>query len=238
MVIEERLEGPELSVIALCDGVRAVPLLPCRDHKRRFDGDQGPNTGGMGAICPPADATPELLALVHRTVLAPTVAGMAAEGAPFRGVLYAGLMLTPQGPKVLEYNVRFGDPECQPLMLMADEDLVPWFLAAAQGALPEGQAIRWRPGAACCVVVVADGYPDAYEKGHPITGIPPESDGAGVFYAGARRSGSAVVTSGGRVLGVTAHGADLAAAQARAYAAVEQVRFQGAAWRRDIGGQG
>lgn len=236
VLIEERLTGPELSVIALCDGERAVPLLPCRDHKRRFDDDQGPNTGGMGAICPPPDASAALVEAVVRDVLTPTVQGMAAEGSPFRGVLYAGLMLTPDGPRVLEYNVRFGDPECQPLMFMADEDLVPWFLAAAEGALPQ-RPIRWREGVACCVVMVSDGYPGSYPKGRPITNVPAEAAGRMVFYAGARRNDSGeVVTSGGRVLGVTAWGADFPAARQAAYAMVEQIDFEGAGWRTDIGG--
>lgn len=235
VVIEERLVGPELSVIALCDGQRAVPLMPCRDHKRRFDDDQGPNTGGMGAICPPADASSELIEQVLREVLDPTVAGMAAEGAPFRGVLYAGLMLTADGPKVLEYNVRFGDPECQPLMMMAAEDLVPWFLAAAEGTLPQ-RAISWRPGASCCVVMVAGGYPGSYGRGEVISGVPENTEDRVVFYAGAQKQGASVVTDGGRVLGVTAWGVDLAAAQRRAYATVDEISFAGAGWRKDIGG--
>jgi phosphoribosylamine--glycine ligase len=235
VVIEERLTGPELSVIALCDGQRAVPLMPCRDHKRRFDADQGPNTGGMGAVCPPADASAALVAEVVETVLEPTVRGMAAEGHTFRGVLYAGVMLTPSGPKVLEFNVRFGDPECQPLMLMADEDLVPWFLSAASGALPQ-RPIKWRDGVACCVVMVSGGYPGAYDKGKAIAGVPSETAEQVVFYAGARRGpDGSVVTSGGRVLGITAWGPDLASAQSAAYTTVSQIDFDGASWRTDIG---
>lgn len=235
VVIEELLIGPEVSIIALCDGTRAVPLLPCRDHKRRYDRDQGPNTGGMGAICPVPGVDAELIARVHAEVLAPTVAGMAAEGAPFTGVLYAGVMLTEAGPKVLEFNVRFGDPECQPLMFMAGEDLVPWFLAAAQGALPD-RAIQWRDGACCCVVVVSGGYPGPITTGHPITAVPDESAERVVFYAGAKTAGEQVVTSGGRVLSVTAWGETPASAQRAAYAGVDQVQFATADWRRDIGG--
>ncbi|MEL6344230.1 MAG: phosphoribosylamine--glycine ligase [Myxococcota bacterium] len=234
VVIEERLTGPELSVIALCDGKKAVPLLPCRDHKRRFDADQGPNTGGMGAICPPSDASDAILQQVLDDVLTPTVQGMAAEGNPFRGVLYAGLMLTSDGPRVLEFNVRFGDPECQPLMMMADEDLIPWFLASANGALPD-RPIQWRGGASCCVVMVSEGYPGRYPMGFPITGIPAPTADRVVFFAGARRDGGHVVTRGGRVLGVTAWGEDLDAARANAYAGVAGIRFQGAQWRTDIG---
>jgi phosphoribosylamine--glycine ligase len=235
VVIEELLVGPEVSIIALCDGTRAVPLLPCRDHKRRYDADQGPNTGGMGAICPVPGVGAELIAQVHAEVLAPTVAGMAAEGTPFVGVLYAGVMLTADGPKVLEFNVRFGDPECQPLMFMAGEDLVPWFLAAAKGALPT-RSVRWRDGACCCVVVVSGGYPGEITTGHPITAVPSETADRVVFYAGAETVGGRVVTSGGRVLAVTAWGATPEAAQRAASVGVEQVQFETADWRHDIGG--
>ena len=235
VVVEELLVGPEVSFIALCDGTRAVPLLPCRDHKRRFDADQGPNTGGMGAICPVPGVDEALIRQIHDTVLAPTVAGMAAEGTPFIGVLYAGLMLTESGPRVLEFNVRFGDPECQPLMFMADEDLVPWFLAAANGALPE-RSVRWREGACCCVVVVSGGYPGPINKGYPITAVPEETPDQVVFYAGAKCVSGQVVTNGGRVLSLAAWGSTPAAAQTAAYTGVEQVRFETADWRRDIGG--
>lgn len=235
VVIEELLIGPEVSFIALCDGKRAVPLLPCRDHKRRFDDDQGPNTGGMGAICPVPGVDSALIQQVHDLVLAPTVDGMAAEGRPFIGVLYAGLMLTEAGPKVLEFNVRFGDPECQPLMFMAGEDLVPWFLSAARGSLPD-RPVAWRRGACCCVVVVSGGYPGPITKGHPITAVPDETSQQVVFYAGATRADDQVVTSGGRVLSVVAWGEDPQAAQLAAYAGVEHVRFETADWRRDIGG--
>lgn len=235
VVVEERLTGPEVSILAICDGQRAVPLLPARDHKRRYDADAGPNTGGMGAICPPPGLPEGLVEDVRRTVLQRVVDGLRAEGAPFRGVLYAGLMLTPDGPKVLEFNVRFGDPECQPLMLMLDEDLLPLMVSAASGALPT-RPLRWRKGAACCVVMVAGGYPGPVVKGAPIMGVPAPSADAVVFYAGARRAGDAVVSDGGRVLGVTAHGPDLASARRNAYAMVDAVRFETCAVRRDIGG--
>ncbi|RME21144.1 MAG: phosphoribosylamine--glycine ligase [Deltaproteobacteria bacterium] len=239
VVIEERLQGPELSVLALCDGRRALPLLPARDHKRRFDGGRGPNTGGMGAVCPPADVGADLVERVRRTVLQPAVDGMAARGTPFRGVLYAGLMLTPDGPKVLEFNVRFGDPECQPLMLMLDEDIVPLLVAAAAGDLPQ-RPLQWRPGVACCVVMVAGGYPGVYPRGMAVHGLPAgdqrDSHDLVVFHAGTREDmDGQVVTSGGRVLGVTAWGPDLAAARARAYEVVPTLRFDTAAWRTDIG---
>ena len=235
VVIEERLTGPEVSILALCDGSRAVPMLPCRDHKRRFDGDGGPNTGGMGAICPPPDVGPELVDDVLMSVLQRTVDGMAEEGIPFKGVLYAGLMLTPSGPKVLEFNVRFGDPECQPLMMMLDEDIVPLMLACARGDL-DVVGLRWRSGAACCVVMVSGGYPGAIEKGHPISGVRSPTPDAVAFYAGAAVDGNVVVNSGGRVLGVTAFGNNLNEASQAAYAYVEDIHFQTADWRTDIGG--
>jgi phosphoribosylamine--glycine ligase len=234
VVVEELLEGPEVSVLALCDGSRAVALKPCRDHKRRFDGGEGPNTGGMGAICPPPGLDESLLDQIHQDVLQPVVDGMAAEGHPFRGVLYAGLMLTKAGPKVLEFNVRFGDPECQPLMLMLDEDLVPWMLACATGDLPQ-RSLQWREGAACCVVMVSGGYPGEIKRNMPISGVPIPTDDSVVFFAGARRQGETVQANGGRVLGVTAYGPNLATACERAYEQVETIHFDTAAWRTDIG---
>jgi phosphoribosylamine--glycine ligase len=224
-----------LSVLAFCDGKLAVPLLPCRDHKRRFDGDKGPNTGGMGAICPPADATDALVQSVLETVLQPTVDGMAAEGMPFRGVLYAGVMLTESGPKVLEFNVRFGDPECQPLMLMLDEDIVPLMLSAAAGEL-EPRPFKWRPGAACCVVMASGGYPGPIEKGHIITGVAAPQADAVTFFAGAQSRDGILSTAGGRVLGVTTFGSDLKSAATRAYEQVSKINFEAAVWRSDIGG--
>jgi len=235
VIIEELLIGPELSVLAICDGKVAVPMLPCRDHKRRFDSDQGPNTGGMGAVCPPEDATDELVQEVLEHVLQPTVDGMAAEGNPFVGVLYAGVMVTPSGPKVLEFNVRFGDPECQPLMMMLDEDIVPIMVAAARGDLPN-RPLRWRQGAACCVVMVAGGYPGPIDRGMEISGIPGETEDCVVFYAGATRDGNVIRSSGGRVLGVTYAAADLKKAQEGAYQQVQTIHFDNAAWRTDIGG--
>ncbi len=234
VLVEERLEGPELSVLALCDGHRAMPMLPCRDHKRRFEGDQGPNTGGMGAICPPADASAEMVERARAEVLQPVVDGMRAEGTPFRGVLYAGIMVTESGPKVLEFNVRFGDPECQPLMMMLDEDIVPLMLSAASGSLPD-RNLTWKSGSACCVVMVSGGYPGPIQKGALIRGIPSPKEDAVVFYAGATREEGGVVSSGGRVLGVTAVGSSLGAAMDCAYTMVESITFDGAAWRSDIG---
>lgn len=231
VLLEEVLVGPEVSVLGISDGERVVPLLPARDHKRRFDGDVGPNTGGMGAVAPVAVAEADL-AVCH-DVLRRAVAGMAAEGTPFRGVLYGGFMLTPAGPRLLEFNVRFGDPECQPLVTMLDEDLAPWLLGAATGRLP-GAALRWKAGAACCVVVAGEGYPERGANAD-ITALPAEAEDLVVFQAGTKRVDGRLRATGGRVLGVVGRGADLAAARARAYAGVAAVRFEGAAWRTDIG---
>ena len=233
LLLEELLVGPEVSVLGLCDGERVVPLLPARDHKRRFDGDEGPNTGGMGAVAPVA-VPDEELAVCH-DVLRRAVAGMAAEGNPFVGVLYGGFMLTANGPRLLEFNVRFGDPECQPLMTLLDEDLAPWLLGVAEGRLP-GSALRWRDAAACCVVVAGEGYPDRGADA-AITALPAEADDLVVFQAGTRFRDGRLWASGGRVLGVVGTGADPAAARRRAYAGVSEVRFDGAAWRTDIGGR-
>ncbi|MDP2310468.1 MAG: phosphoribosylamine--glycine ligase [Pseudomonadota bacterium] len=231
ILLEEVLVGPEVSVLGLSDGARVVPLLPARDHKRRFDGDVGPNTGGMGAVAPVA-ILPDDLAVCH-DVLRRAVAGMASEGTPFRGVLYGGFMLTPEGPKLLEFNVRFGDPECQPLMMLLDEDLAPWLLGSALGALP-GSALRWREGAACCVVVAAEGYPERGANAE-IEALPADREDLVVFHAGTTRVAGQVRATGGRVLGVVGRGADLDSARANAYAGVAHVRFSGASWRTDIG---
>ncbi len=233
VLVEELLDGEEVSVFALCDGRSHVLLPPAQDHKRRFDGDEGPNTGGMGAYVPAPALSVDGLAQVQREVIEPVLAGMASEGHPFTGVLYAGLMLTAAGPKVLEFNVRFGDPECQPLMLMLDEDLLPVLLACASGTLVP-RPLRAREGAACCVVMVSDGYPGAYEKGRPIEGLDADLDDAVVFHAGTRSEGSAVVTDGGRVLGIVGVGADIQGARDRAYAGLERIHFEGARWREDI----
>jgi phosphoribosylamine--glycine ligase len=229
VLVEERLEGPEVSVLAISDGTHVVPLLAARDHKRRYDGDLGPNTGGMGAVAPVvSDTYDTCVDVLRRSVL-----GMASEGTPFRGVLYGGFMLTPQGPKLLEFNVRFGDPECQPLMTLLDEDPAPWFLGAATGRLP-GDSLRWRAGAACCVVVTGEGYPERPADA-VVEALPAETADLLVFHAGTKRVGGRLRASGGRVLGVTGLGPTLEAARERAYAGVAGVRFAGAAWRTDIG---
>lgn len=243
VVIEEMLEGPEVSVLALVDGRNILMLPACRDHKRLGDGDTGPNTGGMGAICPsdPADGLlidEGLLRRVEREVFVPIVDAMKRDDAPFRGVLYAGLMLTPAGPKVLEFNVRFGDPECQPLMARLESDALELFWATATGNLHTVD-VKWSDKAAVGVVMAAAGYPESPRKGDEITGIAEAEgmDGVVVDQAGTRLDESgAIVTSGGRVLAVTALGETVAAARTKAYEAARRVRFDGAQMRGDIGG--
>jgi len=233
LVIEECLRGEEVSFIALCDGRRALPLAATQDHKAAFDGDCGPNTGGMGAYCDSAILSPAAERAILEGVIHPTVA---ATG--FTGFLYAGLMMTESGPKVLEFNVRLGDPETQPLMHRMASDFAPSLMAAAEGDLG-GARLDWRPGPSVCVVLASAGYPGAYQTGKPIYGIEAaETLGATVFHAGTRQRGAALETAGGRVLGVTAGGADLAQAIRRAYAAAGQIRFEGLHLRRDIGRKG
>jgi phosphoribosylamine--glycine ligase len=236
ILIEERLEGQEASVLAITDGTTIAMLDACQDHKRAFDNDQGPNTGGMGAYCPAPLVTPELLSEVERNVLIPVVHEMRRDKRPFQGVLYAGLMLTAAGPKVLEFNVRFGDPECQPLLLRLKTDLAELLLATAKGELDK-VAIEWDPRPSICVVMASGGYPSMYKRGLPIRGLDQiaASDDCVVFHAGTKLDDRRVVTNGGRVLGVTALGADLRAAKAKAYEAVERITFTNAMYRKDIG---
>lgn len=232
-VIEELLVGEELSVLALCDGERFVLLPAAQDHKQRFDGDVGPNTGGMGAYAPAPLGTPELLQQIADGVVRPVLEGMAAEGAPFTGVLFAGFMVTADGPRVLEFNCRFGDPECQPLMMLLDEDLGELLMDCAQGTL-EPRPLRLHPGAACCVVMVSEGYPGAYPKGRPISGVESVKPPVLVFQAGTALSEGQLVTNGGRVLGITARGEDIRSARDQAYQALSTLHFEGASWRSDI----
>ncbi|MGD9688301.1 MAG: phosphoribosylamine--glycine ligase [Phycisphaerales bacterium] len=240
VVIEERLKGREVSVLALVDGRNIFVLEACQDHKRLGDGATGPNTGGMGAICPPAVSPAlddRLLASVERDILVPTVDALRREGIEFRGVLYAGLMLTPAGPKVLEFNCRFGDPECQALMRRLRADLLEVLLATAARRLHEVE-ISWTPGSSVCVVLASPGYPDKPRSGLPIDGIEAAEaeDDVVVFHAGTRRDERGrIVTGGGRVLNVTATGATPAEARARAYRGVERIRFEGMTYRTDIG---
>jgi phosphoribosylamine---glycine ligase len=233
LVIEEFLRGEEVSFIALCDGRDVLALAPTQDHKAVFDGDKGPNTGGMGAYCDAAILTDAQTREVLETVIYPTV-----EATRFTGFLYAGLMMTPSGPKVLEFNVRLGDPETQPLMHRMASDFVPALEAAAEGRLA-GAKLDWRPGPSVCVVLASAGYPGAYETGKPITGIESaEALGAAVFHAGTRMGPHGVETAGGRVLGVTAAGDDLKTAMDLAYRAAPAIRFEGMHYRTDIGSKG
>ncbi len=236
VVVEERLEGPEASCICFTDGERVRLLAAAQDHKRIFDGDRGPNTGGMGAFSPTPNVTPAVAEMVERDVLLPAVRELARRGRPFRGALYAGLMLTPRGPRVLEFNARLGDPETQPILLRLASDLVPALLAAARGDL-SGIALEFDPRAAVGVVLAAEGYPGAVARGDEIAGAGgPFDEGVQVFHAGtAFGARGAVVTSGGRVLTVCALGAGLDAAAARAYAAAARIRFRGMQYRKDIG---
>ncbi len=240
VVAEELLVGEEASYLALVHGEEVVPLASSQDHKRLLEGDRGPNTGGMGAYSPAPVVTPEVEERILREIIHPTVKGMVAEGRPFSGLLYAGLMIEEEEPRVLEFNVRFGDPECQPLLLRMDEDLVPLLRAAADGSLTSRE-LRWREGTTCCVVMASDGYPGAYDKGVPIRGLDDVQEGTElvVFHAGTAladgESGPEVVTAGGRVLGVTTYGEDALDARNKAYDAMETIRWVGAVYRRDIG---
>ena len=235
LLVEERLEGPEISVIALCDGDSVLPLPPARDHKRLLDGDRGPNTGGMGALCPPRDGTPALVAETVRTVLQPTVRELARRGTPFVGALYAGLMLTPRGPRVLEFNCRLGDPEAQAILLKLRSDPLPLFLAGAQGRLA-GQQPIWDARTAVAVVLAAHGYPVAPRAGDEIRGLDAVAEGEDlwVLHAGTRLQEGKIATAGGRVLTVAALGADVAHARARAYQAAARISFAGLQLRQDI----
>jgi phosphoribosylamine--glycine ligase len=236
-VIEECLTGPELSFFALCDGVNAIPLGGARDHKRVGEGDRGPNTGGMGAFAPVPALTPALQAEIMARVIRPALAEMVARGCPFRGFLFAGLMLTDAGPKLIEFNARFGDPECQTLLPLLRSDLLPALLAACEGALDRFD-LRWTAEAAVTVVLAARGYPDAPERGSAIRGLDAAATLPGVllFHAGtARDAAGGLIAAGGRVLNVTATGPDLPTARARAYAAVDAIDWPEGFCRRDIG---
>jgi len=232
VVIEEYLEGEEATVLALTDGKTVLPLLPSQDHKRLLDGDGGPMTGGMGAVAPyPMDGA--TLRRVEEEILWPLVRGLEAEGVVYRGVIYAGLMLTREGPKVLEFNARFGDPEAQAVLPLLQSDLVELALKVAEGRL-QGTRLSWREGAAACVVLAAPGYPENPRKGIPLH-LPEPPEGVLVFHAGTRREGGRLVSAGGRVLNVVGLGKDLKEALERAYAFIPRVGFPGAVYRRDIG---
>jgi phosphoribosylamine--glycine ligase len=237
VIIEEFMAGEEASLFALCDGETAMLFGAAQDHKRAFDGDQGPNTGGMGAYAPPPVLSPDLEAAAGARLIDPAIRGLAAEGTPYRGVLYAGLMIADAGFRLVEFNARFGDPECQALMMRLQSDVVPYLLAAARGGLAALPDPTWRDEAVICVVLAARGYPEAPLAGSVIT--LPEGDigeGVEIFHAGtARRSDGALVAAGGRVLNVCARGADLAEARLRAYAAVDMIAWPDGFHRRDIG---
>ncbi|MBX3439985.1 MAG: phosphoribosylamine--glycine ligase, partial [Planctomycetaceae bacterium] len=236
ILVEERLVGQEVSILALVDGRTIVTLEASQDHKAAHDGDQGPNTGGMGAYSPAPFATPELMDAIIQKVLIPTVHTMRKRGTEFRGILYAGIMLTAQGPKVLEFNVRFGDPEAQPVLMRLKTDLFDLLQAVAAGRLSEFPELEWDDRSAVCVVMASQGYPGSYTKGHPIRGLEDAAElpDTKVFHAGTVRHAGQVVTDGGRVLGVTALGADITAAKKRAYEAVKCIRWEGAWCRKDI----
>jgi phosphoribosylamine---glycine ligase len=237
VVIEEFLSGEEVSFFALCDGENAIPLASAQDHKRAFDGDQGPNTGGMGAYSPVPSFTDDLARSAMRDFVEPTLKAMKQMGCPFRGVLYLGLMLTAQGPKLIEINVRFGDPECQVLMLRLMSDLVPALIASRDGMLKNFD-LRWYPQPALTVVMATKGYPGAYGKGSAIAGLEEASDTSPdveIFHAGTRQEGGQITANGGRVLNVCALGKTVADAQRKAYAAVDKIDWPDGFCRRDIG---
>ena len=236
VVIQEFLEGMEISLHAICDGSTAKLFPTSQDHKRALDGDQGPNTGGMGAYSPAPFLSEEDLAATRKQILDPWLRGCAEEGVDFRGILYPGVMLTKSGPKVLEFNARFGDPEAQVYLTRLENDLVELLDASASGTLANVE-LKWSRNVSVCVVMASGGYPGAYAKGKVIRGLghAAQLPSTKVFHAGTARPGDEIVTSGGRVLGVTAWAADLASARAAAYAAVAKIRFDGAQWRGDIG---
>ncbi len=238
VVVEACLVGEEASFMAFTDGKTVVPMLSSQDHKQVLDGDRGPNTGGMGAYTP-APVIQERTAEIMDAIMVPTIRGMAEEGRPFSGVLYAGLMITGDGISVLEYNVRFGDPEAQPIIFRLKSDLVDIIEAILENRLHECR-IEWSKGASACVVLASGGYPGSYETGKEITGLDavPDSDDLYVFHAGTQKSGGRIVTAGGRVVGVTARGADLASTLGKSYDAVNRIHFEGKHYRTDIGQKG
>jgi len=236
VVVEEFLTGEEASILAFTDGSTIAPLDSSQDHKPIFDGDKGPNTGGMGAYSPAPVITPEMFRRIEREILVPIVHAMNKDNRPYKGILYAGLMITKVGPKVLEFNVRFGDPETQPILVRMKNDLAPVLLAVAEGKLEEA-SLEWDPRPAVCVVMASGGYPGSYEKGKEITGLDEckAMEDVVVFHAGTAVQDGKLVTNGGRVLGITALGDGIEAARARAYEAVAKIKFEGAQYRTDIG---
>jgi len=234
LVVEECLTGEEVSILAFTDGDAVIPMVSSQDHKRAFDNDEGPNTGGMGAYAPAPVYTPEVARLAMEEILVPMIRALKAEERTYRGVIYAGLMVTGGKPKVLEFNVRFGDPEAQPVLSLLDTDLVEIMEAVMENRLDQVE-IKWKPQTSICVVLASGGYPAAYEKGKIIHGLDEVPGDIMVFHAGTSEKDGRVVTSGGRVLGVTATGPDISAAISRAYEAVGKIKFDGMRYRRDIG---
>jgi len=234
VVVEAFLDGEEASFFVLSDGRSALALTSAQDHKRVGDGDTGPNTGGMGAYSPAPVMTEEMVARTMSEIIAPTIRGMAEMGHPFSGVFFAGLMITDKGPELIEYNVRFGDPECQVMMLRLKSDLLELLLATAKGELAGLQA-EWTDAPALTVVMASKGYPGSYQKGTPIAALPDDTDTVRIFHAGTVMQGDALVASGGRVLNVTAIGATVSEARDRAYAAIDEIRWENGFFRNDIG---
>ena len=236
LIIEEKLIGPEASVLAITDGETILTLPAAQDHKPAHDGDTGPNTGGMGAYCPTPVVDEDLMTKIEADVLVPVVHAMKRARRPFKGILYAGLMLTPAGPKVLEFNVRFGDPECQPLLMRLKSDLFEVLEAAADGRLGEIGPLEWDERPCTCVVMASEGYPGDYDKGREISGLANADalEDVKVFHAGTELSEGQVVTNGGRVLGVTAMGNTISQAKLNAYSGVKEIRWRGAWCRKDI----
>jgi phosphoribosylamine--glycine ligase len=234
VVIEEYMTGPEVTVLCFTDGKTIRPMLSSQDHKRAYDGDLGPNTGGMGAICPSVQYTRDIAEQCMKTIFLPTVHAMNAENRPFKGVLYFGLMLTPNGPKVIEYNARFGDPEAQAVLSLLESDLFEIFLSVVDERLDEIE-IKWKDGAACCVVLASGGYPVNYETGYVIEGLDSVREDIVVYHAGTKKDHASYYTAGGRVLGVTAVARDIKTAVQKAYTASQGISFQNMHFRRDIG---
>jgi phosphoribosylamine--glycine ligase len=236
VVIEEFLDGEEASFFALCDGETAIALATAQDHKRAFDGDKGPNTGGMGAYSPAPNIDAAMNVRIMNDIIAPTMRAMKAMGTPYKGVLYAGLMITPQGPKLIEYNARFGDPETQVLMPRLMSDLVPALLASRDGMLKSFD-LRWYETPALTVVMAANGYPGHYAHGTVIEGLDEAAavEGVQIFHAGTKAEGGRILANGGRVLNISATGKTVREAQARAYAAIARIRWPEGFYRRDIG---
>ena len=238
IVLEQRLVGEEVSFLVLTDGNNVLPMVPTQDHKRVFDSDHGPNTGGMGAYSDDGMVSSALYQQIMKEIVQPTLEGLRAEKMPYRGILYCGLMITNEGPKVIEYNVRFGDPETQAILMRLETNLAELLSEAARGSL-RSTKLDWKPGASVCVVACSEGYPGSYATGQVIQGLEEaEKDGARIFHAATAEKNGQIVTAGGRVLGITATGADLSAATQNAYEATSKINFAGMHYRHDIGGKG